>query len=114
MATSLPPQKQLSPQAIELVAHRFKLLGDPMRLTLLHALQSGEKSVNQLVEETGASQPNISKHLAALRNAGLVKRRKETNMAYFSIAAPFIFQLCQIVCEGINQEIEALTTVFNQ
>ncbi len=113
MATTLPPPKPLSPEALELVAHRFKLLGDPMRLTILHALQSGEKSVNQLVQETGASQPNISKHLSALRNAGLVKRRKESNLAYFSIAAPFIFDLCHIVCEGIHAEIEALNTAFN-
>lgn len=105
-------QKALSPEAMELVAHRFKLLGDPMRLRILHALQQGEKSVTQLVEETGASQPNISKHLSVLKNAGLVKRRQESNSAYFSIGAPFIFDLCNIVCDGISKELEQLSNSF--
>ncbi|PID43961.1 MAG: transcriptional regulator [Gammaproteobacteria bacterium] len=104
---------KLSPQALELIAMRFKLLGDPMRLTLLHAMQNGEKSVSQLVAETNASQPNISKHLSALRNAGLVKRRQESNQAFFSIGAPFVFDLCDIVCDGISKEISDLGNAFD-
>ncbi|TPD54706.1 MAG: ArsR family transcriptional regulator, partial [Thalassolituus maritimus] len=53
----------MSDEMLELIAQRFRLLSDPMRLKILHQLQSGEKSVTELVENTGASQPNVSKHL---------------------------------------------------
>ena len=55
--------KELSDEALEQVALRFKLLSDPMRLKILHSLQDGEKTVTQLVGLTGSSQPNISKVL---------------------------------------------------
>jgi DNA-binding transcriptional ArsR family regulator len=100
--------KELSSEALEQVALRFKLLSDPMRLKILHSLQNGEKTVTELVKMTGSSQPNISKHLNILKTTGMVKRRQESNQAFFSIAAPFIFDLCNIVCNGISQELEQL------
>jgi DNA-binding transcriptional ArsR family regulator len=53
-------------EMLELIAQRFRLLSDPMRLKILHQLQSGEKSVTELVNNTGASQPNVSKHYQPL------------------------------------------------
>jgi DNA-binding transcriptional ArsR family regulator len=91
---------------LELVAQRFRLLADPMRLRILHELQQGECSVGELVERIGASQPNISKHLASLRGQQMVKRRQEGNMAFFSIAAPYIFVLCDTVCNSMRDEFE--------
>lgn len=105
-----PPN--LNDEALEQVALRFKLLSDPMRLKILHALQDGEKTVTELVSLTQGTQPNISKHLTALRTAGMVKRRQESNSAYFSIAAPFIFDLCDIVCNGIAMELSQLQQSF--
>lgn len=105
--------KELSSEALEQIALRFKLLSDPMRLKILHALQEGEQSVNQLVKLTGSSQPNISKHLNILRTTGMVKRRQESNQAFFSISAPFIFDLCEIVCNGIAEELEQLKSNFS-
>jgi DNA-binding transcriptional ArsR family regulator len=58
------------------------------------------------VERIGASQPNISKHLASLRGQQMVKRRQEGNMAFFSIAAPYIFVLCDTVCNSMRDEFE--------
>jgi DNA-binding transcriptional ArsR family regulator len=96
----------MTEEMLELVAQRFRLLADPMRLRILHELQQGECSVGKLVERIGASQPNISKHLASLRGQQMVKRRQEGNMAYFSIAAPYIFSLCDIVCNSMREEFE--------
>jgi DNA-binding transcriptional ArsR family regulator len=97
---------EMTPEMLELVAQRFRLLADPMRLRILHELQQGECSVGELVNRVGASQPNISKHLASLKNQSMVKRRQEGNMAYFSIAAPYIFALCDTVCNSMRNEIE--------
>jgi DNA-binding transcriptional ArsR family regulator len=80
------------------IARNFRLLGDPMRLLILHTLKKGELTVNEVVAITGSSQPNISKHLAILNRAGLVRRRKEGTSVFFSIAAQFIFKLCDTVC----------------
>ncbi|MDX5300252.1 MAG: metalloregulator ArsR/SmtB family transcription factor [Gammaproteobacteria bacterium] len=102
----------LSSTALEQIAFRFRLLGDPMRLRILHALQEGERTVTELVEITGSSQPNISKHLSILRNAGIVRRRQEANLAWFTISAPFIFELCDIVCNSIAQELDQQRKAF--
>jgi DNA-binding transcriptional ArsR family regulator len=96
----------MTEEMLELVAQRFRLLADPMRLRILHELQQGECSVGELVERIGASQPNISKHLASLRGQQMVKRRQEGNMAFFSIAAPYIFVLCDTVCNSMRDEFE--------
>jgi DNA-binding transcriptional ArsR family regulator len=102
----------MSEEQLEVVSQRFRILSDPMRLKILHTLRDGELAVSGLVERTGASQPNISKHLSILRSAGLVNRRQEGNMAFFSIGAPFVFELCDIVCEGIRKEFEQKQSTF--
>lgn len=96
----------MTPEMLELVAQRFRLLADPMRLRILHELQQGELSVGELVARTEASQPNVSKHLASLRAQQMVVRRQEGNMAFFSIAAPYIFSLCDTVCNSMREEFE--------
>jgi len=106
--------ESMSEEMLELIAQRFRLLSDPMRLRILHQLQHGERSVSELVEATGASQPNVSKHLSTLRTHGLVRRRQEGNMAYFTIGAPFIFDVCNTVCDSMKDEWEQKTSLLGQ
>ncbi len=94
--------KQLNEQTLELVAERFRLLGDPLRLRLLQTLSAGERSVAALVETTSTTQANVSKHLQLLLRAGLVKRRKEGLHGYYSIADPSVFPLCDLVCGSLS------------
>src|SRR5690554_6599305 len=107
-------QKQMSDEMLELIAQRLRLLSDPMRLKILHQLQTGEKSVSELVELTRASQPNVSKHLSSLRTHGLVKRRQEGNMAYFSISDPFVSDICETVCNSMKIESEEKNSLLSQ
>src|SRR5687768_2093006 len=95
-STSIAP---LPAEALDLVAARFRVLAEPMRLRLLNALHGGELSVNALVEATGAGQANVSKHLGVLAEAGMVGRRKEGLNVFYFIADPMIFQLCDLVCQ---------------
>ena len=90
---------------IEQIALRFRLLGEPLRLKLVAALAGGERSVSELVELTGAGQPNVSKHLAALAQGGLVHRRKMGLVALYSIADPLILRLCDVLCAGVQENI---------
>ncbi len=92
---------------LDLIAERFRLLGEPVRLKLLAILGQGERSVSELVTLTGASQPNISKHLHALAHGGLVQRRKVGTSIIYTVADPSIRTLCSIVCAGVQERLHA-------
>ena len=102
----------LSDQMIDLVAHRFRMLGEPQRLRILQVLEGGERTVGDIVEALEGNQPNISKHLQALNQSGLVDRRREGNSIYYAIADPVVFELCALVChsaaEDARERLESL------
>lgn len=106
------PASSLSPAALDLVAARFRMLGEPMRLRLLQALHDGELSVTQLVEATGATQANVSKHLGLMADAGIVSRRKEGLNVYYQIADRIVFDLCDLVCSRLQAELESKAAHF--
>ena len=98
--------RELSKEALELIAARFRILGEPTRLRLIHALEAGEQSVGELVVESGLNQTNVSRHLQALATAGILGRRKDGSSVYYFIADPTIFDLCHHVCGSLKRRIE--------
>ena len=94
----------LSDEALELVARRFAVLAEPMRLRLIQALFGGELNVNALVEETGGTQANVSRHLQTLTQAHILSRRKEGLQVFYAIADPTIFKLCELVCGSLEKQ----------
>ena len=92
----------MTPEALEMVASRFKVLSEPLRLRILQILEEGEKSVTELTELTGATQPNVSKHLRILTEAGFVGRRQEGNTVWCFIADPSVMALCDTVCGSLR------------
>ena len=100
-------QLPLSDQMVELVARRFRMLGEPQRLRILQTLEAGERTVGDIVEAVAANQSNISKHLQSLYDAGIVSRRREGNSIYYSIADPVIFRLCELVCQSATADARA-------
>jgi DNA-binding transcriptional ArsR family regulator len=92
---------------LHMIAKQFRILSDPMRLQILHSLRYGELSVSEIVKITGSSQPNISKHLAILHENQLLNRRKDATSVFFSISAPIIFKLCEMVCTHHNRADDA-------
>lgn len=104
----VPKKRALSEQALELVAARFRVLGEPARLRLLQHLEAGERSVGALAELLGTTQPNVSKHLKVLQEAGLVSRRREGTTAYYGIADDTVSALCDLVCSRLADQLEAL------
>jgi DNA-binding transcriptional ArsR family regulator len=97
--------RDFSPEMLEQVANRFKVLAEPLRLELLNALRDKERTVTDLVDVTGAGQANVSRHLALLHRNGLVSRRKEGLHVYYRIADPGIFELCELVCGSLEQDL---------
>jgi DNA-binding transcriptional ArsR family regulator len=90
---------------VELVAQRFRVLGEPMRIKLLDRLRVGGATVGELQQELGASQQNVSKHLGILRDAGMVSRVKRGNHTVYSISDPGVFELCEQVCGGVRRQL---------
>ena len=97
---------------IELIAQRFKVLGEPMRIRLLDELRTGPATVGELHERLGASQQNVSKHLGVLLGAGVVTRSKRGTASVYEIADPAVFELCDIVCGGLRRQIGDLAAVL--
>jgi DNA-binding transcriptional ArsR family regulator len=97
-------QHPLPEPVVDLVARRFRALGEPLRIRLNERLMEGEASVQQLVVATGANQQNVSKHLGVLLHAGVVGRRKEGTFAYYRIVDDVVQSLCEQVCESLERQ----------
>lgn len=106
--------KNLSPEVLELIANRFKILSEPLRLGLLQCLREGEKNVSELTEIIKTSQPNVSKHLHILQADGFVKRQQKGNTVFYSIADESIFTLCEVVCDSLQERLKNQTEIFAQ
>jgi DNA-binding transcriptional ArsR family regulator len=105
---------RLSPTALGLMAEFFKVLSEASRLQIVCVLRSGSKNVTEIIEATGLGQANVSKHLKILSQAGIVSRRQEGVCVYYQIANPFIFELCELVCEALSVQIEQQSQQFEQ
>ena len=95
----------LTADAILLIAERFKVLAEPARLEILNALRGGERTVTELVRETGLGQANMSKHLRLLYTHGFVARRKDGVSVYYALAES-VDELCDIM----TNQLKAQTT----
>jgi DNA-binding transcriptional ArsR family regulator len=87
----------LSEEQLEQVALRFRLLGEPMRLRILQAVCHKPRTVNEVVKAVGATQANVSKHLALLAGAGILSRRKEGQSVYYGMKDQLAMKLCALV-----------------
>ncbi len=97
--------RPLSPEILDQIAGRFRVLAEPARLRILYSLMGGERSVTELVEETGLSQANVSKHLGLLRRARFVDRRKEGLYAFYHVSDPSVETLCEIMCGRLEAQL---------
>ena len=104
----MPLPQPLPDDLVELIARRFRVLGEPMRIKLLDRLREGEASVNELTEALASSQQNVSKHLAALAEAGMLGRRKDGNRVYYRIVDESVFALCEQVCGSLQEQLHRL------
>ena len=87
--------------AFDAVAAYFSVLSEPTRLRIMHAICEEEKTVSQIVEELGATQTNISRHLNLMHRSGVLARRKEGNQVYYRVADAEMVNLCRNVCDHI-------------
>jgi DNA-binding transcriptional ArsR family regulator len=87
----------LSSDQLDQIALRFRLLGEPMRLRILQAVCRRTRTVSQIVTAVGATQANVSKHLALLAGAGILARKKAGQRVYYSLKDQLAMKLCALV-----------------
>jgi DNA-binding transcriptional ArsR family regulator len=96
-----------------MIAARFRVIGEPMRIKLLDRLREGPATVNELTEALSASQQNVSRHLNVLHQAGLVSRAKEGTAVRYAIADETVFALCELVCGGLRGQLAELEGILS-
>ena len=93
---------------IELIARRFRAIGEPMRIRILDRLRDGEATVQELAELLETSQQNVSKHLGVLHEAGILGRRKQGTSTFYAITDESVLGLCEQVCGGLQRQFADL------
>ena len=101
-------------ELVELLACRFRLLSEPMRIRLFDRLRDGEATVRQLADELGSSQQNVSKHLTLLADAGVLARRKEGTCVYYRLADEDVLALCEKACGSVEQHLLDLAALVQR
>lgn len=102
-----PAHAPLNRQQLASVADLFSTLSEPSRLRILQVLQNGPANVTEVIQQTGFKQANASKQLGILHTAGVIDRRQDGNCAIYSIAMPLVFEICELVCNGIARQTAA-------
>jgi len=75
----------------------FNALADPARLKILECLRSGEKCVCEIIPYVGLPQPLVSRHLAILKNCGILRDRRDGNRRFYRVTNPAIFKVIDAV-----------------
>jgi DNA-binding transcriptional ArsR family regulator len=97
---------------VEIIAERFRVLGEPMRIRVLDRLRTGEATIGELAEALATSQQNVSKHVGVLAGAGLVTREKDGNSVRCRIADESVLELCEQVCGGLQRQVAELQALL--
>ncbi len=100
-------RKTIPDELLVLMAERFRMLGDPTRLSILRCLmEEQEQNVGQLVSVSGRELANVSKHLKQMADAGLLARRKEGSFVFYRLDDLVLHKICELVCDSLRRDLE--------
>lgn len=99
----------MSPDLVELAAHRFALLGDPTRLRIMNVLmECPELSVGEIARAVTTSRFNASAHLNRLAAAGLLGRRREGTTVFYRVDDANLPRVCEWMCQSLRERARNL------
>ena len=101
------PEGEVLDHVFQSVARYFSVLSEPTRLKILHAICDEEHSVTEIVRASGATQTNVSRHLAMMLQVGVVSRRRQGTTVFYRLVDPEFAQMCRTVCVRIASRIES-------
>lgn len=94
-----------------LQAETLRVLAQPTRLEILHQLAGGPLEVGRLAAAVGASQPNVSQHLAVLRTAGLVEPERLGREIRYRLTDPDVIRACGVMRGVLQRRLERLAAL---
>ncbi len=109
----MPLPHPLPEELAELIARRFRAIGEPMRIRLLDRLRDGEASVQELADALETTQQNVSKHLSMLAEGGILARRREGTSVHYHIADDTVLALCDEVCGTLEHQLRSLAALVD-
>jgi len=98
----------------EFKAEFFRALAHPIRVRLLEALVTGEKSVQQIQDALGLDQPIVSQQLAVLRGKHIVVARKEGTVVHYSVRDPLLAELLDVARRIFNNQLIDSQTLLRE
>ena len=101
-------------RAVELLADRLRILGQPLRIRLLNRLHESPATVQELVDAVGAVQQNVSQHLAILHQAGIVTRSKQGTRVRYELSDPHVIALLAEARASLARQVDALSRLIDR
>ena len=92
--------------AFKIKADFLKGLAHPVRLQIIEYLKNGEASVGKLVQTLGVKQSNLSRHLATLRELGVLETRQEKTTVFYAIHDHDIFKILRPIAEMLRKKLK--------
>lgn len=83
-----------------------KFMANPIRIEILFLLGVKEMCVDEIAAEVGVKIPNISQHLAVMRERGVVSARRDGNRMHYAISNPKTLQACILMREAMVEQME--------
>jgi len=112
----MPDRGQIAPDEIvfRLKADFLRSLGHPARLSIIEYLKKGEAMVGQMVNDLGIEQSALSRHLAVLRQAGILTSRQEKANVYYAIKDQDILSILRQVAEMLRKKLQESEQILNR
>lgn len=89
---------------LDKISHLFKVISDPTRIKILYALNKGELTVSEITSTLNMHQSAISHQLKVLRDADLVRTRREKKYIYYMIADNHVYEIFNQAIEHVLEE----------
>lgn len=92
----------------------FRALAHPVRIRILEALASGERSVHDLQRALGLEQPVVSQQLAVLRGKNIVAARKVGTTVRYALVDPLVTELLRVAREIFNHQLAGTRSLLRE
>jgi len=97
----------------EVQAEYFKALSHPLRIRIVHYLKEGERCVCKIVPYLKEEQSNVSRHLAALKRAGILSSRKEGVSVYYRVQDENVYEILDLVLDSVKKAVREKAVILS-